>query len=123
VAHKVAASFKKDERPLDGLFAVEKQMIDEPYSEIYVIAKVRVRRVDEDIEDGGTKTVTFKLAHIEPMINAKDEKDSKKIFERAAKARLGELPQQSLFDIAEDTEPDEDAEKTAQGADDETEGK
>lgn len=113
MAVKISGSFKKDERPLNGLSAIAKDLIDSPYDEHYIIAKVSCLRIAEDIEDGGTKTPTVKLKHIEVMLTRKDEADARKIFERAAKARLGELPQQTLFDDkAEDKtdgEPGEDA--------------
>lgn len=95
---KISGSYKKDERPLNGLEAIAKDLIDSPYDEHYIIAKISCLRIAEDIEDGGTKTPTVKLKHIEVMLNKKDETDARKIFERAAKARLGELPQQTLFE-------------------------
>lgn len=98
MAIKISGSYKKDERAYNGLEAIAKDLIEEPHTEHYIIAKVGCLRIAEEIEDGGSKTVTVKLRHIEVMLSNKDEADAKKIFERAAKARLGEVPQQTLFD-------------------------
>ena len=35
---KIQGTFKKDDRPLNGLHVIEKQLIDSPYDEHYVIA-------------------------------------------------------------------------------------
>ena len=64
-------------------------------------------RINEDVEDGGTKTPTVKFSHIEVMVDLKDEKAAKLIFERVAKERLGELPQQTLPLFEHGEAPDE----------------
>lgn len=109
MAIKISGSYKKDERAYNGLEAIAKDLIEEPHTEHYIIAKVGCLRIAEEIEDGGSKTVTVKLKHIEVMLSNKDETDAKKIFERAAKARLGEVPQQTLFEDHADVDAEGEA--------------
>lgn len=97
---KIAGSFKKDERSLNGLHAIEDELIHKPHEEHYIIAKIRVKRITDEVEDGGTLTPTVKLQHIEVMIAQEDEDAARVIFERASAARLGVVPQQTLFDSA-----------------------
>lgn len=96
----IKAKFGKDTKALNGLDAIMEELIDKPLAEHYVIAKVSVVRIVDDIENGGVETPTVAFKHIEVMLSDNDVKDAKRLFETACKARLGELPQATLFDAA-----------------------
>lgn len=94
----IQASFGKDTKPLNGLEAIIQELLDKPLQEQYVICKVRNARTSIDHENGDVETPTIKFTHIEPMLSDKEEAAAKKLFEAACKARLGDLPQQTLFE-------------------------
>lgn len=96
MAVNIKAKFTKDTRSLNGLDAIAKQLVDSPLEEVWIVAKARVVRIVEDIEDGGTLTPTVNFGHIEVMASSKEEAAARKLFEAACKARLGDLPQQTL---------------------------
>ena len=121
MAVKISGSYKKDERAYNGLEAIAKDLIEDPHSEYYIIAKVGAKRITEEVDDGGSQSVTVKLKHIEPMLSSKDEADARKVFERAAKARLGEVPQQTLFEDHDD-EGAEDEQDAGEPGDESTDG-
>lgn len=103
----IQASFGKDSKLYNGLEAIADDLIDKPQQERYVICKVRTRRTTTDHENGGAETATIKFVHIEPMLTEKSEQGARKLFEAAAKARLGELPQQTLFEDKADEDDDD----------------
>lgn len=107
MSHKIAAAFKKDERPLDGLTAIEKEMSENPHDEWYIVAKVVNKRTATEHEDGDAQVVTVKLIHIEPMWGDA-ETAAKKLLLDAYKERTGGSlpappePEPTLFDGGED---------------------
>lgn len=96
----IQATFGKDQKAYNGLEAISDELVEKPLEEHYVIAKVTTARISVDIENGGVEVPTVKFKHIEVMLSDKEERDAKKLFEAACKARLGELPQQTLFEDA-----------------------
>lgn len=110
MSHKIASSFKKDERPLDGLTAIEEDMAKNPHDEWYVIARVVNKRTGIEHEDGDSAVVTAKFVHIEPMWGD-DEATVKQMLLDAYKKRTGSTiasppePDPTLFDGEDDGEP------------------
>jgi hypothetical protein len=94
----IKAKFGKDKKVYNGLDAIVDDLLEKPLQEHYVIAKVRTARITTDVENGGVETPTVSLEHIEVMLSDKEEAAARKLFEAACKARLGDLPQQTLFD-------------------------
>jgi len=112
----IRAKFKKDSAKFNGLDAIDKSLLDDPLRERLVICKVRVVRIVDDVEGGGVLTPVVGLTHIEVMASDKEENAARKLFETACKHRLGDLPQQTLFDPGDDEgEPGGDADASAAG--------
>jgi hypothetical protein len=103
----IQASFGKKQRIYNGLEGVSDDLVDKPLQEHYIIAKVRTVRITKEIEGEGVEVPTVALSHIEVMLSEKEEAAARKLFETAAKARLGELPQQPLPLHGEDPDPDD----------------
>lgn len=101
---EIKASFTKDTKIYNGLNAIADDLIDKPLEEHYVIAKVRCSRTNIDHLKGGVHTPQVEFHHIEVMLSDKEEQAAKKLFDAACKARLGEVPQQTLFEDKD--EPD-----------------
>lgn len=93
----IKATFKKDTRPLNGLEAIEELLVDKPLDRHVIVAVVETVRITDDVADGGTKTPTVRLVHIEPMTSEADEKAARKLLDRAHKARGGTPPAPDLF--------------------------
>lgn len=103
MSHKIVSAFKKDERPLDGLTAIEDEMRKNPHDEWYIVARVVNKRTAIEHEDGDAAVVSAKLAHIEPMWGD-DEATVKQMLLDAYKQRTGGSmptppePEPTLFD-------------------------
>lgn len=96
MAIEIKASFTKDTRPLNGLELIVEDLMDKPLAEVYAIVKVRCATTKVDHLNGDKRTAVIVFPHIEPMLSDEEEQAAKRLFEQAARARLGELPQQSL---------------------------
>lgn len=100
MAVKIKASFKKDEKPFDGLAAIEHKLVDEEllHERYVVVAILRPHRIDV-LADDGAKSSTVKFDHIEVM-----EGDDAALTKERLMARYRERtgrddePQPSLFD-------------------------
>lgn len=103
----IQATFGKDQKAFNGLESIVEDLLEKPLQEHYVIAKVRTAYTKTDYDNGGVETPTVKFVHIEPMLSDKEETAARKLFEQACKARLGELPQQTLFEDAKGGGPDD----------------
>lgn len=103
----IKAKFGKDKKAWNGLEAITDDLLEKPLQEHYVICRVRSARTVVDHENGGAQTPTVSFVHIEPMLSDKDETAAKKLFEAACKARLGELPQATLFEATKDDDDPE----------------
>lgn len=108
----IAAQFKKDERGMNGLLPIVGELLDEPREKRFLVAEYEVVRVTEDLEDGGIKTPTIKLLHIEPMVAADAEKSAAGLIQAAYLARQGvgavSGGQPDLFADADDDITDDD---------------
>ena len=93
----IQATFKKDDRHLNGLEAIQQNLIDAPLDRHVIVAVVECVRVTKDVTDGGTETPTVRLVHIEPMMSNVDEKAARKLLDKAQKARGGTPAQGDLF--------------------------
>ena len=102
---QIKASFKKGTKMYNGLDAIEKELLDEPLREHIVIAKVRASKTEIDHLNGGTQTPQVEFHHIEVMLSDKEESAARGLFEAACKARLGEVPQATLFEAVGDGTP------------------
>lgn len=106
-AVQISGTFKKDERPYNGLEQVSKDFAEDPLTEFYVIAKVECVGFNEDRDNDWIKVPRVRFTHIEVMQSDKEESAARKLFDQACKARLGELPKQTLFDDGKGSYPDD----------------
>jgi len=113
VSVKIAAQFKKDTRPLNGLESIADDLIKEPHRRWFIIAEVENRRTVIDHSDGDAESPTVNLVHIEPMLSGAGEDTIRKMLKAAYKARTGNdtvEPAPTLFDgdppPADDTAPE-----------------
>lgn len=97
---KIKADLKKDEKPFDGLVAIEHLLIDETklHERYVVVAIIKPHRVDILAEDG-VKTATAALAHIE-VLEGDRAAAAKELLMAVYKERTGrdDEPQPTLFD-------------------------
>lgn len=93
----IQATFKSDDRALNGLEAIEKDLVESPLDRHVIVGVVETVRITKDVADGMTETPTVRLVHIEPMLSNVDEKAARKLLEKALKARNGGAPQSDLF--------------------------
>lgn len=102
---RIAAQFVGEERSMNGLNGIVEELLEDPREEHYIVAKVKVRRITEDIEDGGIRTPTVNLVHIEPL-DGKDGETAHRLLQKAYLARQkGEAAasgQDDLFSEKED---------------------
>lgn len=80
---RIAAQFTGEARSLNGLDSIADALLEEPREKRYLIAEYTVRRITEDIDDGGTRTPTINLVHIEPILIDKDEKTVHALLQKA----------------------------------------
>lgn len=94
----LSAQFTKEERHLNGLLGIEKQLIDDPRARRLIVAEVDTKFIKEEIDEG-IRTPTVRLVHIEPLSGEAAE-DARRLLNEAYKDRTdnGTLP----FDEAED---------------------
>lgn len=95
-AVRISGTFKKDERPKNGLEAIAKELLDRDRSldRHVVVAVVRPHASRWTAEDG-EEIPTAALDQIEVM-EGKDAQTARRLLEKAYKARVGSLPQQEL---------------------------
>jgi hypothetical protein len=102
VTIKIAAQFTKETRELNGLNAIEKDMLDNPHDEWYIVARVVNAHSGINHLDGDSKDARAHLAHIEPLWGD-DETAAKELLSKAYKARtVSSVPKAdaTLFDDA-----------------------
>ena len=106
----ISGTFKKDDRPYNGLEAVHDQLCD-PSNRLeswYVVARVRPKHAKVSMEDGGT-TPTVKLDAIEVAFDTEDEKLLKDMLQRLYEGRTGAPEQPELFSHADEGDGTPDA--------------
>jgi len=104
----IKAKFGKGKKKYNGLDNIEGLLLEKPHEERYVVARIRTVRTSIDYEHGSVETPTVNFEHIEVMLSEMEIKDAKRLFENACRARLGEMPQATLFDDAKDDDEPED---------------
>ena len=57
----ISATFKADDRALNGLEAIEKDLIESPLDRHVVVGVVETVRITKDVADGMTETPTVRL--------------------------------------------------------------
>lgn len=99
---QVKASFKKDNRHLDGLDAIRDQLVKQPHQARIIVAVVDVSKITENVEDG-TTTPQVRFRSVEVMEGDAAIKATQLIEARYAE-RTGreDMAPSTLFD----TEPD-----------------
>lgn len=92
----ISATFKRDERPKNGLEAIADRLADEDlmHAEYLVVATVRPKFAKIDAEDG-SRTPTVKFDHIEVMTDARAEQ-ARALLDDAYRERTGRDPQMEL---------------------------
>lgn len=111
MAINIKAAMKRDERELNGLEHIVKELIDDPMTRRVVVGVIEVARITADYEDGGTEVPTVKFVQIEPMVDDAAIKAGRDLLAAAYKARTGQVVEETLFDHAPDGEPDGDGDQ------------
>lgn len=90
MAVKVKGTFKKDDRIFNGLESIAADLIGKPHDRRLVVAVIETARIVDDIEDGGSRDVTIRLVHIEPINDTVGQGSARTLLETAYKARTGD---------------------------------
>jgi len=106
VTVNIAAQWKRDNRELNGLSAIEDDLLGKPHEPRYAVVKIETKRITRDLADGDVEVPTVNIVHIEPVDEA-DEETVKKLLTDRYSARTGKPePQPTLFDSAADSAAD-----------------
>ncbi|MGW3608972.1 hypothetical protein ACWD6N_03635 [Micromonospora sp. NPDC005163] len=120
MAVNISATFKKDEKPRNGLAAIAEQLVDEDllHAQYVVVATIRPKRVAMDAEDG-VKTPTIRFDHIEVLTDVADVELAKGLLARRLKDRTGieDTEPASLFDVVPGDEDNGERQVPEAGAD------
>jgi hypothetical protein len=99
MAVNIKGTFKKDDRPNNGLEAIREEIHRNPHRRIVVVAIVSAHTGKVDYKEGGYVTPTVSFDNIEPMMSGADAKDALELLGHAFEARTGNpMPPMSLFD-------------------------
>jgi hypothetical protein len=94
----IKGTFKKDDKPNNGLESIIKELTAKPHERRLIVGIVRPARTVIDHADGSV-TPTVQFDHIEVPLEGKDGKSVWEVLAAAYEARTGNpLPPQSLFD-------------------------
>lgn len=102
----IKAQFSSDERPRNGLENIAKQLVDDPLTPVWIVARAFCPRTSVNNLEGGAITPVVQLDLIEPMLSTADEAKAKALLDRNYKARNGHLPPETLLGEPE-ANPDE----------------
>jgi hypothetical protein len=110
---KVKGQWKKDTREYNGLDVedVRKELMAHPLQRRYALCLLELSKVEELVQEGGTKVPTISIVHIE-LTDGDDAAVTQEMLENRFNVRTGRRPQASLFD---GPDVDEDAEKILAG--------
>lgn len=102
-AVKISGTFKKDERPYNGLEAIADDLLNEAQQRrtYLVVAEVRSHGYQYNAEDG-TKTPTVKFDHIEAALDEGERKLVKDLLTKIYERRTGAEMPATLFDDLDD---------------------
>jgi len=98
VTVNIAAQWKRDNRELNGLSAIEDELLGKPHEPHYAVVKIETKRITRDLADGDVEVPTVNIVHIEPVDG--DAADVvKTMLADLYSARTGKPePQPTLFD-------------------------
>ncbi len=93
----ISAAFTKEERIYNGLLAIEKELVTDPLTDHVIVAVIETKSITEDIENGGVKTPTVRLARVEAL-DGDAAATVRELLDAAYRARTGkpEAPQGQL---------------------------
>lgn len=98
-AVKLQGTFKKDERPFNGLEEIADKLVKEAKTPKTYLVVAEVRSVGYEYHaDDGTKTPKVKFEQIEVVLDDADAKIVKELLTRIYAARTGNEPQATLLD-------------------------
>ena len=97
MAVDIQASFTEKSRVLNGLEAIETELLPggDPLAERYIVARI-ISPTFKGSNLDGSRTPKVQLIGIEPMVTGRELADAKGLYERAYKARTGNMPQEPL---------------------------
>ena len=91
----ISGTFKQDQREYNGLEAIEDTLIKDPLTHRYAVIRFTTLRITEEVADGGVRTPTVRLLHIEP-VDGDNEELVKDLLAGRFQARTGSAPQETL---------------------------
>ncbi|HZN77978.1 MAG TPA: hypothetical protein VFC00_40725 [Micromonosporaceae bacterium] len=91
----ISGTFKQDQREYNGLEAIEEDLIKDPLTHRYGVIRYTTLRITEEVADGGVRTPTVRLLHIEP-VDGDNEELVKGILLGVFQARTWSTPQDPL---------------------------
>jgi hypothetical protein len=107
VSVNIKAQFAAKERPRNGLENIAKQLVDDPLTPVWIVARAFCPRTSVNNLEGGAITPVVQLDLIEPMLTTADEAKAKALLDRNYKARNGHLPPETLLGEPEPADDDE----------------
>lgn len=112
---KLKGQWKKDTREYNGLDveAVRKELLAHPLQRRYAVVLLELSKVEELVQEGGTKVPTISVVHIE-VTSGDDETVTKDMLGNLFNVRTGRQPQASLFD-SDDAEARSNADRVLAG--------
>jgi hypothetical protein len=103
----IKASFSKKERPRNGLENIAGQLVKDPLTPVWIVARAFCPTTKVNNLEGGAITPVVQFDLIEPMLSNADEASARKLLDRAYKARNGHLPPEVLMGAKDDDDDDE----------------
>jgi hypothetical protein len=107
VSVDIKAQFSRKEKPRNGLEFIAGDLVKDPMTPRYIVARVFVPTSKVNNIEGGAVTPVVQLDLIEPMLSASDEAAAKKLLDRAYKHRNGHLPPDTLLGVHTGDEDDD----------------
>jgi len=98
-AVNLSGSFKRDERPFNGIEAIAEELLDEKlgHESYFVVAEIKPHTYVYHADDG-SKIPTVRFTHIEVVHTDDDEKAVKALLNRYYTERTGGEMPATLFD-------------------------
>jgi hypothetical protein len=96
----ISATFKKDERPRNGLEAIAGKLVDDDLQhEEYVIVAIIRPKFFKVVAEDGERTPTIRLDHVEVMVDEAAAKTARELLKDRYKDRTGkdDTPPPDLF--------------------------
>lgn len=101
----ISAQFPKDDRHLNGLDRILRDLVAEPFTEYVIVARVKRSRLTVN-DVAGTSTPSVRLVHVEAMLDPGRRDDALKILdaEYQERTKRKDLPPRDMFNQAGDGE-------------------